>query len=57
MSTAAQVEPAETFAPGMEGRPPLAPDEHTDQPLTPSEWKRRAVLLAQVRAANHRYRR
>ncbi|WP_153882811.1 hypothetical protein [Streptomyces sp. CB01881] len=53
MSAPVQAEPA--GAP--EERPLLTPNEHTDQPLTPSEWQRRAVLLARVRAANHPHRR
>lgn len=53
MSAPAEAEPSGALA----ERPLLTPDDHTDQPLTPCEWKRRAALLARVRDANRRYRR
>ncbi|WP_328956740.1 hypothetical protein OHV13_10110 [Kitasatospora purpeofusca] len=36
-------------------RPVLTPEEHAEVPLTTEERQRRALLLARVREANHRW--
>ncbi|MFI6445184.1 hypothetical protein [Kitasatospora sp. NPDC050543] len=40
------------MTPDPERRPPLTPEQHTDQPLPPEDRERRASLLERIREAN-----
>ncbi|MDH6123613.1 hypothetical protein [Kitasatospora sp. GP82] len=44
--------PLPPLPPPPEFRPVLTPEEHTDRPLSPEEYARRANLLRRVRNAN-----